>query len=88
MSKRTKPVRFQPLTCIRQTGITRQQDGTTTYQFVAQINRDLAPVRITMTVTPLLAISTEARFDEQARTEIAAILEEIQPIQPRLLDAG
>ncbi len=54
---------FQPLTCIRQTGIKREWDGTTTYSYVLMVHRDLPPVVITLTVSPTPSLSAQATFD-------------------------
>ena len=64
--------RFQPLTCIRQTGISRQFDGTVTYTFAAQVSKTLAPVMITLRVTEKGEVHVHARFDETLRTALAA----------------
>ena len=58
---------FQPLTCIRQTGIARKWDGTTTYTFLAEVSQDAPPVRLTLTVTTALALSAAATFEKGAR---------------------
>jgi hypothetical protein len=57
------PTRLQPLTCIRQTGITREWDGTTTYTYVLSVSRDLASVVITLTVSPDSLLYAQAHFD-------------------------
>jgi len=84
-----RPTRLQPLTCIQQTGTRRDPDGTVQYQFVAEIHQDLPAIRITMTVTPALALHTQAQFDEQARADLREIHQErTQSVQPALLDMG
>ncbi len=81
--------RLQPLTCIRQTGTRRDPDGTVQYQFVAEIHQDLPAIRIIMTVTPVLSLDIQAKFDAQARVDLRDIHQEsIQSVQPALLDAG
>ena len=90
MSKKTPkgPTRFQALTCIRQIGTRREPNGTIHYSFAEEIHPDLPVIRVTLTITPTLAISTEAVFDEHARTEPGeARLEEDHPIQAALLNA-
>ena len=62
---------FQPLTCIRQTGIARQGDGTAIYTFVAEVSRDIPAVRLRLTVTPELRLSITACFDEGAREQMS-----------------
>jgi hypothetical protein len=69
MAAELQQTRFQPLTCIRQTGTSRTPDGTTIYRFVAQVSQDLPVVTITLQVTPSAALSIEALFDERARVE-------------------
>jgi hypothetical protein len=61
--------RFQPLTCIRQTGTRRMSDGSITYSFVAQVSRDLPAVAITLRVTPSAGLMAEAVFDERVHIE-------------------
>ena len=56
--------RFQPLTCIRQTGIQRENDGTVIYTFAAQVSKDLAPVMITLRITTRKDMHVQARFLE------------------------
>jgi hypothetical protein len=88
MSKKSKtPASFQPLTCIRQTGTRRESNGTICYTFVAEVNRTLPAVVLTLTVTPALVLATEARFDEQTRQE-PDISPAEQATQPALLDVG
>lgn len=55
---------FQPLTCIRQTGISRQPDGSVIYTFAAQVSKDLAPVMMTLLITERRDIRIQARFLE------------------------
>ncbi len=60
---------FATLADIRQAGIHREWDGTTTYSFVATVTKDGPPVVMTLTITPALALQMQAHFDEQAHTE-------------------
>ncbi len=70
MIAQSQQPRFQPLTCIQQTGTKRTPDGTTTYSFVAHVSRDLPAVTITLQVTPQATLTIGAIFDERARVEI------------------
>ena len=54
---------FLILTCIRQTGIKRIWDGTTTYTYVAMVHKDLPPVALTLTVSPDFVLHVHAHFD-------------------------
>lgn len=69
MAPKQQQARFQPLTCIRQTGTMRMSDGSITYTFVAQVSRDLPAVAITLRVTPSAALMAGAVFDERVRIE-------------------
>ncbi len=90
MSRRpAKSVAFQRLTCIQQTGTRREANGTICYTFVAEVNRNLPPVQLTLTVSPALVLSVDAVFNERARREMDTHpQEEEQAIQPALLDAS
>jgi hypothetical protein len=54
---------FATLTDIRQTGIKREWDGTTTYSFLAQVVKDGPSVIITLTVKPPLVLQVQAHLD-------------------------
>jgi hypothetical protein len=69
---------YQKLTCIRQTGIQRQFDGTVIYTFAAQVSKELAPVMITLMITEEREVQVQARFDETLTTTFTAG-EEPQP---------
>jgi hypothetical protein len=68
--KQKKRILYQPLTCIRQTGVSRQFDGTATYTFAAQVSKELAPVMITLIVTEGGEVRVQARFDETIRASL------------------
>jgi hypothetical protein len=55
------------LTCIRQTGIKREWDGTTTYSYALLVSRELPPVVITLTVSPDTSLHAQAHFDAKMR---------------------
>jgi hypothetical protein len=68
-----KRVRFQPITCIRQTGTTRGWDGTTTYSYTLTVSRDLAPIVITLTVSPDLIVVAQAHVDPTMKEAVSEV---------------
>ena len=98
MNKNKKDRLFQPLTYIRQLGTHRSDDGTICYTFIAHISRDVAPIEISMTITPSLNLSIQGQFNEELHSDdLDAQIERFQqniirsinqtPLQPTLLDA-
>lgn len=81
---------FQRLTCIRQVGTRREADGTIHYSFVGEVHPDLPAIRVTLTITPTLAISAAAIFDERARASLDETYreEEEHAVQAKLLNAS
>jgi len=70
---------YQPLAFIRQTGTQRYPGGTTTYSFLAQVSKDLAPVTIRLTITPERVLSVSAHFDERMRHALEREQEDERP---------
>jgi hypothetical protein len=69
-----RPTRLPPLTCIHQTGITREWDGTTTSPSVLSVSRDQASVVFTLTVSPDCLLFAQALFDAR----MSASLKEVE----------